>query len=93
MPSNNQPPAFRRYILQLLALASLYFAFGHLSFLISVAHVIVTPVFFVAEGIALAAAVLLGRKVWPGIFLGQLALAVSSGLDAIVTGARHFRHQ
>ena len=83
MPSNNQPPAFRRYILQLLALAGLYFAFGHLSFLISVAHVIVTPVFFVAEGIALAAAVLLGRKVWPGIFLGQLALAVSSGLGLL----------
>lgn len=83
MPSNNQPPAFHRYILQLLALAGLYFAFGHLSFLISVAHVIVTPVFFVAEGIALAAAVLLGRKVWPGIFLGQLALAVSSGLGLL----------
>jgi len=81
MLSNNQPPALRRYILQLLALAGLYFVFGHISFLISVSHVIVTPVFFVAEGIALAAAILLGRKVWPGIFLGQLALALSSGLE------------
>ncbi len=81
MLSNNQPSAFRRYILQLLALAGLYFAFGHISYLISVSHFIVTPVFFVAEGIALAAAILLGRKVWPGIFLGQLILAFSSGLE------------
>ena len=81
MPSNNQPFFYRHYILQLLALAVLYFVFGHISFLISVSHFIVTPVFFVAEGIALAAAILLGRKVWPGIFLGQLALALSNGLE------------
>ncbi|QOJ22390.1 MAG: PAS domain S-box protein [Gammaproteobacteria bacterium] len=68
-------------MIQLLVLAVLYFAFGHISFLISVSHFIVTPVFFVAEGIALAAAILLGRKIWPGIFLGQLALAFSSGLE------------
>ncbi|NBQ69737.1 MAG: PAS domain S-box protein, partial [Nitrosomonadaceae bacterium] len=81
MFSNNQPVSYRHYIFQLLALAVLYFVFGHISFLISVSHFIVTPVFFVAEGIALAAAILLGRKVWPGIFVGQLALALSSGLE------------
>ena len=81
MPSNNQPVFHHHYILQLLALAVLYFVFGHISFLISVSHFIVTPVFFVAEGIALAAAILLGRKVWPGIFLGQLVLALSNGLE------------
>ncbi|MBS0299679.1 MAG: PAS domain S-box protein [Proteobacteria bacterium] len=70
-------------MIQLLVLAVLYFAFGHISFLISVSHFIVTPVFFVAEGIALAAAILLGRKIWPGIFLGQLALAFSSGLGLL----------
>lgn len=81
MFSNHQPVSYRHYIFQLLALAVLYFVFGHISFLISVSHFIVTPVFFVAEGIALAAAILLGRKVWPGIFVGQLALALSSGLE------------
>ena len=81
MFSNHQPVSYRHYIFQLLALAVLYFIFGHISFLISVSHFIVTPVFFVAEGIALAAAILLGRKVWPGIFVGQLALALSSGLE------------
>lgn len=81
MFSNNQPVSYRHYIFQLLTLAVLYFVFGHISFLISVSHFIVTPVFFVAEGIALAAAILLGRKVWPGVFVGQLALALSSGLE------------
>lgn len=78
---SNEPVFSRNYMIQLLVLAVLYFVFGHISFLLSVSHFIVTPVFFVAEGIALAAAILLGRKVWPGIFLGQLALALSSGLE------------
>ena len=81
MLNNVQPASYRRYILQLLVLAVLYFVFGHISFLISVSHFIVTPVFFAAEGIALAAAILLGRAAWPGIFLGQLALALSNGLE------------
>ncbi|MBX9894089.1 MAG: PAS domain S-box protein [Nitrosomonas sp.] len=73
----------RRYFLQLLGLAGLYFVFGHLSFITAVSHFIVTPVFFVSEGIALAAVILLGRKVWPGVFLGQWALALSTGLDLL----------
>ncbi|MBY0484868.1 PAS domain S-box protein [Nitrosomonas sp.] len=81
MPSSNQPASYRYYIFQILVLAALYFTFGHISFLITVSHFIVTPVFFVAEGIALAAIILFGRRVWPGIFLGQLALALSTGLE------------
>ncbi len=81
MPSSNQPASYRHYIFQILVLAALYFTFGHISFLITVSHFIVTPVFFVAEGIALAAIILFGRRVWPGIFLGQLALALSTGLE------------
>lgn len=83
MSSNDQPASYRHYIFQLLVLAALYFAFGHISFLITVSHFIVTPVFFVAEGLALAAIILLGRRVWPGIFLGQLALALSTGLEPL----------
>lgn len=61
--------------------AMLYFVFGHASFGAMVSHGIVTPVFFVPEGIALAAAMLFGSRIWPGIFIGQAALALSRGLD------------
>lgn len=81
MTSDKPLASYRKYLFQLLALAALYFAFGHISFLTTVSHHIVTPVFFVAEGIALAAVILLGRRVWPGILLGQLALALSTGLE------------
>jgi PAS domain S-box-containing protein len=81
MIRNDLPASYRHYIFQLLALAVLYFTFGHISFLITVSHFIITPVFFVAEGIALAAIILFGRRVWPGILLGQLALALSTGLE------------
>ncbi len=81
MRSNNQLVFFPHYLFQLLLLAALYFVFGYISFLPAVSNYIVTPVFFVAEGIALAAAILLGPSVWPGIFLGQLALALNTGLE------------
>lgn len=81
MPSNDHPASYRHYIFQVLVLAALYFTSGHISFLITVSHFIITPVFFVAEGIALAAIILLGRRIWPGILLGQLALALSTGLE------------
>jgi signal transduction histidine kinase/CheY-like chemotaxis protein len=63
-----------------IALAFLYFIFGNLSFLTSVSHGTVTPVMFAPEGIALAAAILLGPRVWWGVFLGQMALALSRDL-------------
>jgi signal transduction histidine kinase/ActR/RegA family two-component response regulator len=65
---------------QTVTLAVLYFIFGHLAFLISVSNGIVTPVFFAPEGIALAASILVGPRVWLGVFLGQLALALSRNL-------------
>jgi diguanylate cyclase (GGDEF)-like protein len=83
MVNSQNPPAENKasYLFQILVLAALYFGFGHASFLTAVSHSIVTPVFFVPEGISLAAAILLGPRVWPGIFLGQFALAVSRGLS------------
>lgn len=70
----------RLYIAQILLLAGLYFIAGQASFSLSVSHAIVTQVVFAAEGFALAAAILLGARVWPGVFLGQLALALHNGL-------------
>jgi PAS domain S-box-containing protein len=65
---------------QALVLAVSYFIFGHASFLVRVDDVLVTPVLFAPEGIALAMALRFGMSVWPGVFAGQLALALSRGL-------------
>ncbi len=65
---------------QSLVLAALYFLFGHASFLVRVDDVLVTPVLFAPEGIALAMALRFGPAVWPGVFAGQLVLALSRGL-------------
>jgi diguanylate cyclase (GGDEF)-like protein/PAS domain S-box-containing protein len=69
-----------RNLTQILILALLYFVFGKASFSVSVAHNIVTLVVFAAEGFALAAVILCGRRVIPGVFLGQLLLALDYGL-------------
>jgi len=64
-------------------LSVLYLAFGHLSFLPLVQNVLVTPAVFYSEGIALAFVLRYGAWVWPGIFLGQLALALTRGLPLL----------
>lgn len=66
--------------MRVVSLAVLYFVCGHVSFLPLVDNVIVTPVLFVPEGIALAFGLCYGPGVWPGVFIGQLALALSRGL-------------
>ncbi len=71
-------------ITQILIVALLYFVSGKASFFFSVSHSIVTIVVFTAEGWALAAIILCGRRIWPGIFLGQLLLAVNNGLPLIL---------
>jgi signal transduction histidine kinase len=62
-------------------LALLYFLCGKLSLYLSVENSIVTLAIFFAEGVSLAAVLIYGKKVWPGIFIGQLLLALSSGID------------
>lgn len=78
------PPPVRLWLRahgrQALVLAVLYFVFGHASFLVQVDDVLVTPVLFASEGIALAMALRFGAAVWPGVFAGQLVLALSRGL-------------
>ena len=63
-----------------LVLGLLYAFTGRLSFLAQVDDVLVTPVLFIPEGIALAFALRFGARIWPGIFLGQLVLALHQGL-------------
>ena len=67
-------------LLQSCVLAALYFLFGQASFQVSVQHQVLTPVFFVPEGIALAAVILFGPGLWPGIVVGQWLLGLNAGL-------------
>ena len=69
------------YLLQVLLLASGYFIAGQASFSLSVTHNIVTLVVFAPEGFALAAVILLGKRLWLGVFLGQLLLALYNHLS------------
>ena len=68
------------YWLFVPSIAFLYFVSARLSFAVSIENDIVTIVIFAAEGIALGSVLYFGKKVWPGIFIGQLALALSNGL-------------
>jgi signal transduction histidine kinase len=43
----------------------------------------VTLAIFFAEGISLAAVLIYGKRIWPGIFAGQFFLVLSSGIDVI----------
>lgn len=70
----------RRQLLQSCVLAALYFLFGQASFHVNVQHQVLTPVFFAPEGIALAAVILLGPALWPGIVVGQFLLGLNAGL-------------
>lgn len=66
---------------QILLLAACYFLAGEASFSLSVSHNIVTLVVFAAEGFALAGVILAGLRVVPGVFLGQLLLALNNDLS------------
>jgi signal transduction histidine kinase/ActR/RegA family two-component response regulator len=61
-------------------LAALYFLFGQASFHVNVQHQVLTPVFFAPEGMALAAVIIFGPGLWPGIVVGQCLLGLSAGL-------------
>ena len=80
MTRSNAPHTPARYILQVVLLAALYYSAGQFSFSLAVSHNIVTLVVFIAEGISLAATILFGATLWPGVFLGQLLLAWHNGL-------------
>jgi len=59
----------------------LYFLAGKLSFYFAFENSIVTTTIFFPEGIVLALVLLYGKRIIPGIFLGQFILALNIGLD------------
>ncbi len=74
-----QPRALVRYVLEILTLAALYFAAGKLGLLFSVGSMHVSLV-WPPSGVALAALLLHGVRLWPGVALGALILSLT--LDA-----------
>jgi signal transduction histidine kinase len=59
----------------------LYFLSGKLSLYLSVENSVISLAIFFAEGISLAAVLIYGKNVWPGIFIGQMILSLSTGMD------------
>jgi len=68
------------YLTQTFFIALVYFLAGNLSLAISPDNNIVTIIVFSAEGIALASAILYGKRVWIAILIGQFFLAYYNGM-------------
>lgn len=77
---NTLPLSPGRLAARIAIVAAAFFLSGQLSFSLAVSHGIVTLVVFLAEGFALSAAILWGPRILPGVFLGQLLLALTNGL-------------
>ena len=63
-----------------LVVTTLYIVTGMLSFALFQQDTIVTVTIFIPEGIALAAVLIYGYRILPGIFFGQFLLALFSGI-------------
>ena len=68
-------------IAQIPLLALVYFAAAKLGLSLAAVHSNVTPV-WPPTGIAIAALLIFGRRVWPGVFLGALATNVLTDIPA-----------
>ncbi|MGE0115288.1 MAG: MASE1 domain-containing protein [Steroidobacteraceae bacterium] len=75
-----QGPRSPAFALVILALAALYFFAGQVGHLFAMAGEQATAV-WAPSGIALAALLLLGRRVWPGVWLGAFAIDLLGLLD------------
>ncbi|MDQ7091369.1 MAG: PAS domain S-box protein [Methylococcales bacterium] len=67
-------------IVQVLLLAIIYFIAGELSFAFAIPHQSFTLIIFIAGGFALAAVILVGIRIIPGIFIGQLCLGLTHNI-------------
>jgi len=72
-------------ILAIIILACLYYLAGIFSLDFLSGHKIVNLGIFASEGIALAFALYFGKKVIPGIFIGQFIFAYANGIDILPT--------
>jgi signal transduction histidine kinase len=65
---------------RLVALAAVYFGAGKLGLSVAFAHPSASPV-WPPTGIALAALLLMGRRLWPAVFAGAFLVNVTTELD------------
>ncbi|KYJ86479.1 MASE1 domain-containing protein [Sulfurovum riftiae] len=81
----NFPDRYRTkaYFSKIFIMALVYYFAGILSLSVSNENNIVTIVIFAAEGFALAAVLLFGRSIWPGIFIGQFLLALNQDISLL----------
>jgi signal transduction histidine kinase len=70
----------KKTFLLIITLAVLYFVTGKVIFFLLGSNSIITLGMFPPEGIALAFAIYFGKRVLPGVFLGQFLLAYFSGM-------------
>ena len=78
LPQQGRYSASARLLAQLAAVALAYWAAAHLSLNLALVRGQVTPV-WPPTGIALVALLVFGRRVWPAIFVGALAVNLPLG--------------
>ena len=74
------------YVLQIAIVAAVYFGGAKLGLSLAVAHGVITPV-WPPTGIAIAALLLLGPRLWPAIAIGAFAGNATSGASLGVAAA------
>lgn len=76
----------RSLVVKIVLLAALYFGFAKLGIELSVAHGVITPV-WAPTGLSLAALLLFGYRLWPGVALGALVANATSDLPVGLAAA------
>ena len=71
-------------IIQIIFMSIIYFFSGIISLSIFHEHTLITMSAFFPEGFALAGALLFGKRVLPGIFIGQLTLAIYNDFPLLI---------
>src|SRR4051812_21302392 len=74
-------PSSCRWFVQVLALAVVYHIVGRLGTLLTAPPISAAPV-WPAAGVALAALLLFGCRIWPGVLLGSFLINVGMTSDA-----------
>src|SRR5262245_64982221 len=77
-------PSRPRDLAAIVLLALVYFAAGKLGLSLAVVHPSATAV-WPPSGIALAALLVLGYRVWPGILLGAFLVNITTSGNTVVT--------
>jgi signal transduction histidine kinase len=65
------------YLSKIIILALVYYISGKLSIDVINNNFIITIGIFAAEGFSMAAVLIYGKKIWPGVFIGQLLISIS----------------